>query len=160
MSTFIASTTSCSILIYIPVPSFATQVNPVWRGLMDYIVKLIICEVEAFLLVERDSFHSILKFCHPSLLDRDIPHCHTICTEIVQCAVIAEESVHEKLKNIPSRISFTFDAWTSAPGDQGEAQGYNLCGKVGWFTSNGAAINCTTLHMLQTNPLMDAEWMV
>lgn len=67
--------------------------------------------------MEHNSFCSILKFCHPSLLDRDIPRHHTICTEIVWHAEIAEERVHEKLKNIPSRISFTFDTWTSAPRD-------------------------------------------
>ena len=28
-----------------------------------------------------------------------------------------EGRVRETLKNVPSKISFTFDAWTSAPGD-------------------------------------------
>jgi hypothetical protein len=28
-----------------------------------------------------------------------------------------EGRVRENLKNLPSKISFTFDAWTSAPGD-------------------------------------------
>ena len=32
-------------------------------------------------------------------------------------ADVAEEMVRNNLKNVPSKVSFTFDAWTSAPGD-------------------------------------------
>jgi hypothetical protein len=38
-------------------------------------------------------------------------------TEILRRAAIAEDTVRENLKRVPSKISFTFDAWTSAPGD-------------------------------------------
>jgi hypothetical protein len=31
--------------------------------------------------------------------------------------LIAEGRVHENMKKVPSKISFTFDAWTSASGD-------------------------------------------
>jgi hypothetical protein len=37
---------------------------------------------------------------------------------------------------------------------------YGLCGKVGWFTSNGAAVNCTTLCMLQNSALVESGWTV
>jgi hypothetical protein len=40
-----------------------------------------------------------------------------LCAEILQCVEIAEERVCKNLKNILSKISFTFNAWTSAPSD-------------------------------------------
>lgn len=101
---------------------------------MDYIIELIIREDEvghdrrapmytslispqAFCLVDRGSFRRLLKFCRPSLSECDIPHRQTLRAEILQRAGIVEGRVRENLKNIPSKISFTFDAWTSAPGD-------------------------------------------
>lgn len=59
----------------------------------------------------------MLKFCRPSLSDRDIPHRHTLRAEVLRRAEIAEGRVRENLERVPSKISFTFDAWTSAPGD-------------------------------------------
>lgn len=67
--------------------------------------------------MDRGSFRRLLKFCRPSLLERDIPHRHALRAEILQRAEIAECRVRENLKRVPSKISFTFDAWTSAPGD-------------------------------------------
>jgi hypothetical protein len=67
--------------------------------------------------VDRGSFRRLLKFCRPSLSERDIPHRQKLRAEIVRRAAIVEGSVRENLKNVPSKISFTFDAWTSAPGD-------------------------------------------
>ena len=67
--------------------------------------------------MDRSSFRQLLKFCQPSLQEGDIPHRHTLHAEIVWHAAIAEGTVCENLKRIPSKISFTFDAWTSAPGD-------------------------------------------
>ena len=58
-----------------------------------------------------------LQHCRPSLSERDIPHWQTLRAEILRRAGIVEGRVCENLKNIPSKISFTFDAWTSAPGD-------------------------------------------
>ena len=103
-------------------------------GLMDHIVELIIREDEvsndctillyvslippqAFCLVDHDSFRLLLRFCRPSLSERDIPHRQTLRAEILRRAGIVEGRVRETLKNVPSKISFTFDAWTSAPGD-------------------------------------------
>ena len=107
------------------------------------------------------------------------------------------------MSKIPSKISFTFDAWTSTPGDPylslmahyidapidclsawqlkseqlifQQIEGwhtrknmvdiigcalnwYQLCSKVGWFTSDGAAINCTTLWVLQDGTLVETRW--
>lgn len=67
--------------------------------------------------MDRGSFRQLLKFCRPSLQEADIPHRHTLRAEIVWRAEIAEGTVRGNLKRIPSKISFTFDAWTSAPGD-------------------------------------------
>ena len=100
---------------------------------MDYIIELVIREDEvsnslffiitliwlpqAFCLVDSGSFRQLLKFCRPSLSERDIPHRHALRTEILRRAEIAERRVRENLKRVPSKVSFTFDAWTSAPGD-------------------------------------------
>jgi hypothetical protein len=67
--------------------------------------------------VDCGSFCELLKFCRLSLSEQDIPHRHVLRAEILRRAEIAEERVRENLKNIPSKISFTFDAWTSTPGD-------------------------------------------
>lgn len=175
---------------------------------------------QAFQLIERGSFRRLLKFCRPGLSEKDIPHRHTLRAEILQRAQIAEGRVRENMKNLPSKVSFTFDAWTSAPGDpyisltahyidapsdcpnawhlkseqllfqeiQGRHTGknmaeilsralerYELHGKVGlslssylshltpfqqvgWFTSDGAAVNRTTLRVLQQNLSTEAGW--
>ncbi|KAG1811455.1 uncharacterized protein BJ212DRAFT_1301971 [Suillus subaureus] len=42
-------------------------------GLVDYIVKLIIAEDEAFQLVNKGSFHHLLQYLQPSLSDQE-PH--------------------------------------------------------------------------------------
>jgi hypothetical protein len=67
--------------------------------------------------VDSRSFRRLLKFCRPSLTERDIPHRHAVRAEILRRAEIAEGRVRETLKKVPSKISFTFDAWTSALGD-------------------------------------------
>jgi hypothetical protein len=77
----------------------------------------LILSLQAFCLVEWNSFHQLLKFCQPSISEKDILHHHTLCAEILRCADIAKEMVRNNLKNVSSKISFTFNAWTSAPGD-------------------------------------------
>ena len=67
--------------------------------------------------MDRGSFRQLLKFCQPSLLEQDIPHRHALRGEILRRAAIAEGRVRDNLKRVPSKISFAFDAWTSAPGD-------------------------------------------
>ncbi|KAG1893156.1 uncharacterized protein F5891DRAFT_1196785 [Suillus fuscotomentosus] len=66
-------------------------------GLLDYIVELVVCEDKAFQL--------------------DIPHRKALCEEIIKKAKATEVRVKEILKDIPGKVSFTFDAWTSDPGD-------------------------------------------
>ena len=68
-------------------------------------------------MVNCGSFRQLLKFCQPLLQERDIQHHHTLHAEIIQRVAIAEDTVHESLKRVPSKISFTFDTWTSALGD-------------------------------------------
>jgi len=46
-----------------------------------------------------------------------MPHRNTFRTEILHRAHFAEEKVRKKFKDLPCKISFTFDAWTSGPGD-------------------------------------------
>jgi hypothetical protein len=72
---------------------------------------------KAFLLIDRGSFHRLIKYCQPSISDSDIPHRTTLCADILRRALIAEEKVQAKLKSLPCKVSFTFDAWTSQPGD-------------------------------------------
>lgn len=68
-------------------------------------------------MVNQGPFRRLLKFCRPSLTGKDIPHQKTVQAEILRCADIAEEKVCEKLKHLPCKVSFTYDAWTSKPGD-------------------------------------------
>ena len=67
--------------------------------------------------MDCSSFRQLLKVCRPSLLEQDIPQWHALCGEILWRAEIAEGRVRDNLKRVPLKISFTFDAWTSAPGD-------------------------------------------
>jgi hypothetical protein len=53
----------------------------------------------------------------PSLSDKDILHCKSLRAEILWQAHITEERVCESMNQVPSKISFTFDVWTSALGD-------------------------------------------
>jgi hypothetical protein len=161
--------------------------------------------LQAFRLVESGRFCGLLKFCHPSLSEKDIPHRRLFCDEIIHRALVAEGRVRETMGRVPSKISFTFNAWTSVPGDpyfsltghyidapadcpsawtlkseqlifqeiQGRHTGkimanilssalerYGLCSKVGWFTSDGAAVNHTTLCALQKTSSVQTGWAV
>ena len=76
---------------------------------------LIFCK--AFRLIDRGSFRRLIKYCRPSISEGDIPHRTTLRADILRRAQIAEDKVRAKLKNLPCKVSFTFDAWTSQPGD-------------------------------------------
>ncbi|KIK36242.1 hypothetical protein CY34DRAFT_32577, partial [Suillus luteus UH-Slu-Lm8-n1] len=58
----------------------------------------------------------LLQYLWPSLSDRDIPHRTKTRDKILKRATLAVERVKEKLKHIDSKISMTFDSWTSLPG--------------------------------------------
>ena len=169
----------------------------------NFLHTLFSCYIQAFRLVDRSGFRNLLKFCRPSLLEKDIPHRHIIRKEILRRANVAEARVRENMNKVPSKISFMFDAWTSAPGDpylsltahyidapadcpsawklkteqlifqqiEGRHTGknmadilrcaldrYQLHGKVGWFTSDGAAVNRTTLRALQDSTSIETGW--
>ena len=68
-------------------------------------------------MIEQGSFRRLLKYCRPSLSEKDIPHRHTLRAKILRRAHVAEGRVHKNMKNLPSKISFTFDMWTLGPGD-------------------------------------------
>ncbi|KAG2740806.1 hypothetical protein CY34DRAFT_27435, partial [Suillus luteus UH-Slu-Lm8-n1] len=59
----------------------------------------------------------LLTYVRPTLSDKDIPHRKTLREEILKKAKATEVRVKEILKDIPGKVSFTFDAWTSDPGD-------------------------------------------
>lgn len=106
-------------------------------GLIDHIIELIVCEdevsryqylyvvsfalnffhIQAFRLVERGSFRRLLKFCRPSLSEKDIPSRNTFRAEVLRHVQLAKGRMRDSMKKLPSKISFTFDAWTSEPGD-------------------------------------------
>jgi hypothetical protein len=69
-----------------------------------------------FQLINKGPFHRLLQYLQPSLLDKDIPRHTKTRDEILECAKLAVQRVKEKLKNIDSKISVTFDSWTSEPG--------------------------------------------
>jgi hypothetical protein len=73
--------------------------------------------LQAFRLIERGGFRRLLKFCRPSISEKDIPHRHTLRAEILQRAHHAEEQVRKCMNQTPGKVSFTFDVWTSTPGD-------------------------------------------
>ena len=58
-----------------------------------------------------------LKYCRPGLREQDIPHRNTLRTEILKRAQLAVDKVRQRLRDLPGKVSFTFDAWTSEPGD-------------------------------------------
>jgi hypothetical protein len=68
------------------------------RGLLDYIVQLIVCEDEAFRLIDQGTFRQMLKYCRPNLTDKDIPHRNTVQAEIMHRAHVTEENVRKTVK--------------------------------------------------------------
>ncbi|KAG1842747.1 hypothetical protein DFJ58DRAFT_731906 [Suillus subalutaceus] len=92
-------------------PMFTTS------GLLDYVVELIVCEDKAFQLVEKGPFRRLLTYLQPSLANKDIPHCKAVHEEIMKKAAATKAWLKDVLKDIPSKVSFTFDAWTSNPAD-------------------------------------------
>ena len=75
---------------------------------------MLIWSLQAICLVDHRSFHQLLKFCQTSLSEQDIPHQHALHGQILWQAEIAEGSVCENLKRVPSKISFMFDTWMFA----------------------------------------------
>ena len=84
---------------------------------MDHIVELIVTEDKAIQLVDKDSFRRLLQYLRPSLSDKDIPHHTKTRDEILARARLAVDRVKEKLKHVDSKVSMTFDSWTSLTGD-------------------------------------------
>ena len=76
------------------------------KGLIDYLVQLIVTEDEAFLLLDKPAFHDLLIYLCPALNDRDIPHCTKIHEETLECAVQDESNVKVALQ-VCSKLTFT-----------------------------------------------------
>jgi hypothetical protein len=51
--------------------------------LLNYIIK-------AFQLIEKGPFRHVLTYLRPSLSDKDIPHCQTLCNETINKANLSE----------------------------------------------------------------------
>ncbi|KAJ8457093.1 hypothetical protein ONZ45_g18454 [Pleurotus djamor] len=88
-----------------------------YDGLVDHLVEFIASQDEAFRLVDQPAFRQLLKYLRPTLKDDDIPHRNTIRTQVIERAAAVEVKIKAVLKDLPSKVSFTFDAWTSEPGD-------------------------------------------
>ncbi len=80
-------------------------------------VQLAVTDDQALSLVDVDIFCALLRYLQPSLDDTDIPH-HTLLTEEMHAkALKAMGLLCNKLKNLKSRVSFTFDAGTFRASD-------------------------------------------
>lgn len=84
---------------------------------MDYIVELIVSKDEAIQLVDKGPFHCLLQYLHLNLSDSAIPHRMKTCKEILKRARLTVKTIKDKLAHIDSKISMTFDSWTSLIGD-------------------------------------------
>jgi hypothetical protein len=67
--------------------------------------------------VDKKPFRDLLRYLRPSLTEKDIPHRTKIRKEVLKRAATAEDRVRDRLAVIPSKVSFTFDSWTSDAGD-------------------------------------------
>jgi len=68
------------------------------KGLIDYLVQLIVTEDEAFLLLDKPAFRDLLTFLRPALNDRDIPHHTKIHEETLKRAVQGESNIKASLQ--------------------------------------------------------------
>ncbi|KAF5371872.1 hypothetical protein D9615_009521 [Tricholomella constricta] len=128
-------------------------------GMLDYMIELIVREDEAFQSIDEGSFRQLLKFMRPSLQETDIPHCTKLHQEIVRRAYDIEQRVCNQLKDIPGKVSFTFDTWTSDAGDPFlSVTGHYL----GWATADNAPNNftgiCTAAIDINSMPGLTEKW--
>jgi len=68
------------------------------RGLVDYLVELIVSEDDAFYLLDKPAFRQLIHYLRPTLALKDIPHCTKICKEILACAVQAKSKMKATLQ--------------------------------------------------------------
>ena len=89
-------------------------------GMLDYLVELVVSEddvcifhdngclkrtltiahrtLQAFQLVDKESFHRLLIYLRPSLADKDIPHRTKLRKEISDRAEAVEKRIRDKLQ--------------------------------------------------------------
>ncbi|KIJ51774.1 hypothetical protein M422DRAFT_244123 [Sphaerobolus stellatus SS14] len=96
---------------------FLTKVQWTAEGLLAHIVEMIVAEDESFRLVEAPSFRRLLQYQHPLTGEWDIPHCTKVRSAIMKKVEDFAGMTKECLANVPSKISSTFDTWTSDAGD-------------------------------------------
>ena len=87
------------------------------EGLLDHLVHLIVADDQAFQLVDKPAFRTLLTYQRPLTTERDIPHRQTIADEIYAKSLKVRGLLREQFRNNDSRISFTFDAGTSHASD-------------------------------------------
>ncbi len=68
------------------------------RGLVDYLVELIVSEDDAFYLLDRPAFCQLIHYLCPTLALKDIPHCTKIREEILARAVQAKSKMKATLQ--------------------------------------------------------------
>jgi len=68
------------------------------RGLVDYLVELIVSEDDAFYLLDKPAFCQLIHYLRPTLSLKDIPHRTKICKEILARAVQAKSKMKATLQ--------------------------------------------------------------
>lgn len=80
-------------------------------------MEFIVTEDEALQLVDKPAFRNLLRYVRSGLTEHDIPH-RTKLTETIKARAEAIVNViRERLAKVDSKVSMTFDSWTSIIGD-------------------------------------------
>ncbi|KAF8802579.1 hypothetical protein BYT27DRAFT_7010430, partial [Phlegmacium glaucopus] len=59
----------------------------------------------------------LLTYLCPALAEKDLPYQTKLCAQILSRAKMLEQNISGIFKDIPGKVSFTFDTWTSEAGD-------------------------------------------
>lgn len=87
------------------------------EGLLSFLVQLAVTDDQALSLVDVKIFRALLRYLRPSLDEEDIPHRTMVTEEMCAKALKVTGLLCDRLKNLSSRVSFTFDAGTSRASD-------------------------------------------
>ncbi|GJF00539.1 hypothetical protein PsYK624_168320 [Phanerochaete sordida] len=82
-------------------------------GLISHLVEIITDADLPIRIVNRGPFRAVLPYLQPSLKEANIPHHIKMREIILEHAHRVADLLREKYKDIPCKISLTFDAWTS-----------------------------------------------
>lgn len=78
--------------------------------MIQSLIKWIVIHQHAFTIIEEEYFIKYIYSLHPTA---KIPSADTIKNKIVEAYKTDKSKVEEILKNLPGKISFTTDCWTS-----------------------------------------------